>query len=66
MPGLEFIQSETRRLRDKISSGSNKDDVYSALSSYYELAGNLNLAILHLETAIDKSPQGILIMLLIK
>ena len=57
-PGIEFIHDEIRRLRDKIAAGCKRDDVYSALASYYEAVGNFNLAIFHLETALGKDPDS--------
>ena len=56
--GTEFIHDEIARLRDKIAAGCKRHDVYSALASYYELIGNFNLAIFHLETAIEKAPES--------
>ncbi|XP_052791172.1 uncharacterized protein LOC128225165 [Mya arenaria] len=47
--GLEFMQGEIRRLRNKLSCGSKNISVSSALSSFYERLGNLTLAKLHLE-----------------
>ncbi|KAK3580713.1 hypothetical protein CHS0354_005717 [Potamilus streckersoni] len=57
-PGIEYIQSEIRRLRCKIQDGERRPDVYAALSSFYEKMGNLSLAITHMEGAIEKCPDN--------
>lgn len=54
--GHKFMKDEISRLRDKISKGCSNANTCSALSSYYEKTGNLSLARLHLETAIDREP----------
>lgn len=51
--GVEFLQTEIKRLRRKIESGSSSSSVSSALSSFYERLGNLSLATMHLERALQ-------------
>ncbi|XP_052263433.1 lysine-specific demethylase 8-like isoform X2 [Dreissena polymorpha] len=55
--GLDFMQDEIKRLRGKLSKGSKNLSVPSALSSFYERLGNLSLAMMHLETVLQKTPE---------
>ncbi|KAL4239714.1 hypothetical protein ACF0H5_000518 [Mactra antiquata] len=57
MEGIEFMKDEISRLRNKTSSGSRSANISSALSSFYEKLGNLSLAKMHLESAIDIQPE---------
>lgn len=56
--GQIFIQTEIKRLRDRLAAGSKNITISSALSSFYEKQGNLSLAKMHLESVISKKPDG--------